>query len=99
MILGNCGIRSEVALSTWVRPARVMTPERFRQLEAAFDAAADLPADERGAVLDRLCVGDPELRAEVEALLAATVDATARIQGAIVSAAVDAGALRRRRGC
>lgn len=74
-----------------------MTPERFRQVEAVFDAAADAPADERGAVLDRLCGGDPALRAEVEALLAAAVDATLRIRGAIARTAAEAVPAVRRR--
>ncbi|HWO26819.1 MAG TPA: protein kinase [Kofleriaceae bacterium] len=60
-----------------------MTPERFRQIEEVFDAAADAPAEERGAVLARLCQDDPALRAEVEALLAAAPDAASRIQHAI----------------
>ena len=60
-----------------------MTPERFRQIEEVYDAAADASPEECGVVLDRLCRDDPALRAEVEALLAATPDATPRIQGAI----------------
>src|SRR5262245_66299907 len=36
----------------------------------AFDRAADLPPGERAAFLEEACAGDPELRAEVESLLA-----------------------------
>jgi hypothetical protein len=59
-----------------------MTPERFRQIEEVVEAAADAPAGERDAVLDRLCRDDPALRAEVEALLTASPDATPRTRGA-----------------
>lgn len=45
-------------------------PQRFQQVEAIFDAAADRPPDERSALLDRACAGDVELRMEVESLLA-----------------------------
>ena len=36
-----------------------------------FGDALELPPEERAAFLDRACAGDPELRAEVESLLAA----------------------------
>jgi len=48
-----------------------MTPERWRQIRGAFDAACALPAAERGAFLAGICDGDDELRREVESLLAA----------------------------
>ena len=35
-----------------------------------FAQAADLPPEERGAFLDAACRGEPDLRAEVEGLLA-----------------------------
>jgi serine/threonine-protein kinase len=43
-----------------------MTPERWRLLQAAFERK---PA-ERSTFLERECAGDPELRADVESLLA-----------------------------
>ena len=43
--------------------------------ERLCDAALDLTPAERKAFLDRACSGDPELRQEVEALLAADEDA------------------------
>ena len=46
-----------------------MSPERWRQIDNIFLDAADLPAAEAASFLDSACVGDPELRAEVEALL------------------------------
>ena len=64
-----------------------MTPERFRRIEEVFDAAADARPGEREPVLARLCGDDAELRAEVEALLAACADADDRIRHAIGRAA------------
>jgi pimeloyl-ACP methyl ester carboxylesterase len=46
-----------------------LSTERRRQVEGLFDDVADLPPDERGAVLSRAAAGDPALRREVEALL------------------------------
>ncbi|MGH9139671.1 MAG: serine/threonine-protein kinase, partial [Vicinamibacterales bacterium] len=37
--------------------------------------AIDQPPDRRSALLDTLCSGDPELRAEVESLLQADAEA------------------------
>jgi Tol biopolymer transport system component len=51
-----------------------VTPERWRQLTAAFHAAVARKAGERGAVLDHMCGPDSALRADVEALLAAHAD-------------------------
>ena len=47
-----------------------MSPERWRQLEGIFQSAADCPPRERAAFLDSASAGDPELRREVESLLA-----------------------------
>jgi serine/threonine-protein kinase len=47
-----------------------MTPERWRQLEEVFHAVAECAPGERPALLDRACAGDPQLRREVESLLA-----------------------------
>lgn len=71
-----------------------MTPERCtvekrspvcgsRRWPALTRDGGGRPAGERDAVLDRLCRDDPALRAEVEAFLAASLDATPRIRGAI----------------
>jgi serine/threonine protein kinase/tetratricopeptide (TPR) repeat protein len=48
---------------------------RWRRVEAILDVALDLSPEERSALLDQSCAGDPELRAEVEALLAADAKA------------------------
>jgi len=44
---------------------------RWARLEALFDGAFDLPAAERAAWLASACPDDPELRAEVQRMLAA----------------------------
>ena len=49
-----------------------MLAERWQKLEEVFQAAADLPAETRTAYLDTVCLGDTELRREVEAMLAAS---------------------------
>src|SRR5690242_10928798 len=46
-----------------------MAPERWKQVEAVFEQALDLPASERAAFIQRNCNGDEELRREVESLL------------------------------
>lgn len=50
-------------------------PARWRRIESILDLALDLPAAERSALLDESCAGDPALRAEVEAVLAADAQA------------------------
>ena len=47
-----------------------MSPERWRRIEALFDAVVDRPAAERDTYLTKVCEGDEELRREVESLLA-----------------------------
>ncbi|HEX8149658.1 MAG TPA: protein kinase [Pyrinomonadaceae bacterium] len=46
-----------------------MTPERWKQIEGVFDAAADLAPAERDAYLAEACGGDAELRRQVELLI------------------------------
>ena len=48
-----------------------MSSDRFQRCEELFHAAAPLAGTERDALLERSCAGDPELRADVERLLAA----------------------------
>jgi serine/threonine-protein kinase len=43
--------------------------DRFRRVDAIFDAAVDLSGDEQAECLDRACAGDEEMRAEVLELL------------------------------
>ncbi|HEV7786954.1 MAG TPA: protein kinase, partial [Thermoanaerobaculia bacterium] len=47
-----------------------MDAERWREVDRLFAAALEWPAGERLASLERVCPDDPELRAEVERLLA-----------------------------
>jgi serine/threonine protein kinase len=54
-----------------MRPDLPTDPERWRRIEALLDEAFERPAGERRAFLDEACAGDPELRAQMEALLAA----------------------------
>ncbi|MEZ4417095.1 MAG: serine/threonine-protein kinase [Gemmatimonadota bacterium] len=62
-----------------------MRPERWAQVEALFQEAADLPADQRASFLQERCP-DPELRREVESLLQAAgsqlTDAVASVKRA-----------------
>jgi serine/threonine-protein kinase len=54
-----------------MRPVPPPDLGRWRQIETLLDQALDLPQEERVALLDTACAGDPELRADVESLLAA----------------------------
>jgi hypothetical protein len=47
-----------------------MNPDRFKRLKELLLTAADLPESERKAYLDEACGDDPELRCEVESILA-----------------------------
>ena len=51
-----------------------MEQERWRKVEALFQAALEQPAAERTAFLDQACSGDAALRQEVESLLEAATD-------------------------
>jgi predicted ATPase/serine/threonine protein kinase len=48
-----------------------MTPERYEKVGQLFHAALELPRENRAAFLSGACAGDPELRREVESLVAA----------------------------
>ncbi|MBL8764276.1 MAG: serine/threonine protein kinase [Phycisphaerae bacterium] len=46
-----------------------MRPERWQRVRECFEAVVDAPAEQRDALLERLCAGDSELRLEVERLV------------------------------
>jgi serine/threonine-protein kinase len=56
-----------------------MDSARWRRLQPILEEVLDLAGDERREHLDRACAGDPELRAQIEALL----DADAETAGAL----------------
>src|SRR5262245_59638760 len=47
----------------------------WRRVKDILAAGLEAPADQRAALLDRLCAGDDELRAEVDSLLKADSEA------------------------
>ncbi len=51
--------------------ARVIPPERWREIDRVLDGVVELPPGARGAFLESACGGDAELRAEVERILGA----------------------------
>lgn len=53
-----------------------MTPERWKQITDLLHAALEREPEERAAFLDQACAGDPDLRQQLEALLAADAQAT-----------------------
>jgi hypothetical protein len=61
-----------------------MSPQRWQQLESLYDAAAELPPEERARFLDEQCAGDQELRGELTAMFR---DAGAGVTGVVGQAA------------
>lgn len=57
-----------------------MTPERWRQVKSTLQQLLDQPRAARPFLLDSLCAGDRQLRAEVESLLAADDEAGAFLE-------------------
>jgi len=66
-----------------------MKAERWKRVEDLFEAAQELPADERGAFLLEACPGDAELRGEVESLLKATSSGDALVDGSPLSSILE----------
>ncbi len=52
-----------------------ISPERWQRLASILDDALDLPPERRDAFLDTACPDDPDLRAEIEALIEADEEA------------------------
>ncbi len=65
----------------------VVDPEHWRRVEEIFHQAVALDDDQRAVLLDRACAGDPELRAEVEELLAADREAANTLESAVAGGA------------
>src|SRR3989442_4941662 len=59
----------------WLRPGftihSAMNPERWQQLDKLFHLALERAPDDRASFLDEACVGDQQLKKEIEALIAA----------------------------
>lgn len=60
-----------------------MSPERWRKIEAVFQAAIDLPENERNSYLEAECGPDDELRREVERLITSDESAEEFIESPI----------------
>jgi eukaryotic-like serine/threonine-protein kinase len=60
-----------------------VTPERWKQIEELFHQAAECAPKDRAGILDRACADDPELRREVESLLAGEIKAADSVQAAV----------------
>jgi eukaryotic-like serine/threonine-protein kinase len=60
-----------------------VTPERWVQIEELFHHACECDSKDRDAFLDEACWDDPELRREVEALLASEEHASDQLHAAV----------------
>jgi len=60
-----------------------LTPERWAQVEELFHRAAESEPEQRSGLLDVACRGDPDLRREVESLLAGQNSAVDHLQAAV----------------
>ena len=61
-----------------------MTPERFRQIRNLFEAVVERPPEARDTFFAEACVGDSDLQAEVERLLAAHRRDTDLLAGPVI---------------
>jgi hypothetical protein len=64
-----------------------VTPQQWQKVQELFDAAAELPLEERMAYVERGAGGDPLIQREVESLLESLPGATSSIRAAIGAAA------------
>jgi serine/threonine-protein kinase len=70
----------------------VIDPQRWSEVDRVFAEALDLPPAERPVFLEAACAGDPDLRSEVERLLAADGDSANFLEsspGEILGQALD----------
>lgn len=65
-----------------------MTPEKWQQIKAFFEAAKDVSADKRGRFLENACAGDAELKRSVEKLLHSFESADSFLEGHAVAEAL-----------
>ncbi len=72
------------------RETSALSTRRWRRLEGLFERACELTGDERQAFLDESCAGDPELRSQLEGMLAADEGAEDRLDHLIQDAAQQA---------
>src|SRR5262245_11853738 len=68
-----------------------MTQERWELVSDVFAAALERPSAARAAYLDAACAGDPELRAEVDALLASHERAGTFLEASVTAVSFDTG--------
>ncbi len=69
-----------------------LTPERWQRLQQVFDDLVELPADRQAAALAREAAADPNLAAEVAAMLAHEAVAAGRLRQ-VIGEGVDASAV------
>jgi hypothetical protein len=62
-----------------------MTPERWQQIREVLEAVLERPAGEKADFLNQACASDPELRAEVDSLIAYQDEAEEFLEGQPVS--------------
>ncbi|MBV6434665.1 MAG: Serine/threonine-protein kinase PknD [Bryobacteraceae bacterium] len=53
-----------------------MTPERYQKVKTLFEKALELPSLHRPAFLAQMCIGDEELRGQVESMLQSDTEET-----------------------
>jgi tetratricopeptide (TPR) repeat protein len=66
-----------------------MEIERWKKIEGLYQAVMAQPAEQRADILQRVCPGDPELRAEVASLLVAAGHASSFLEDSPVSGAAE----------
>ncbi len=62
-----------------------MTPERWKRLQALYNAALDTPSEKRAQFIAEQCGDDAELRRELEALLTATDEGTGTLDVPLIN--------------
>ena len=68
-----------------------MSPQRWRKLEALYDAAVELTPEERARFLDQECGDDDDMRRQLTAMLRDNGGFTGVVQSAAAAVVDDAG--------